>query len=213
MKYHPEYDVYYMGDGDPYVFTEQKRDYGKIAPMAEGRNVLDFGAHCGFFNVYVSRNYPPAKIVSVEPDARSHPALEKNMRPDTVLLKAAVVNKNYGAKDIPIYLGGNYASKTTTEAIRGREVIHVPVVKFQKLLRAHKIGFIKCDCEGGEYNLDWSDLPDTVRAIAMEFHFKRFDWEAEMHALDKILLGQGFTHVHKPKYNSFSKISKGMYMR
>jgi FkbM family methyltransferase len=213
VKYHPEFGVYYMGEGDPYVFTEQRRDYGKIAHMAEGRNVLDFGAHCGFFNVFVSRTYPPAKIVSVEPDERSHPALEKNMRADTILLKAAVVDKSYEGSHIPLFLGGTYASKTTTEPVRGRDTVLVPVVKFQRLLRAHKIGFIKCDCEGGEYKLDWHDLPDTVKAIALEYHFRRPEWEAEMNAMDKVLLDQGFHHVHKPKFNGYSKISKGMYAR
>lgn len=49
MEYHEDHEVYFLGRRDPYVFTEQKRDYGRIAHRAAGKRVLDFGGHCGFF--------------------------------------------------------------------------------------------------------------------------------------------------------------------
>lgn len=213
MKFHEEYQVYYMGYGDPYVFTEQKRDYGLIAPRAQGKVVLDFGAHCGFFNVFVSRHFPPAKIISVEPDPRPQPALKKNARKDSIVIEAAVVNKDYPGSTIPLYLGGKQSSRTTTIPVVRREVVDVSVVKFQDLVKKHRVNFIKCDCEGGEYDLDWSNLPPSVESIALEYHFKRVGWLQKMRIVDQALLNQGFTHAYSPRYNSYSETSKGMYIR
>ena len=212
MRYHEEYDVYFVGDGDPYVFTEQQRDYGRVAERAVSARVLDFGAHCGFFNVFLSRNHAPKSIISVEPDIRMEEVLRKNIRPDTELHMAAVVDQEYPDLFVPLYLGKTFSATNSVEPFRGRVEVEVPVVPFQDLLLSG-VEFIKCDCEGGEYSLNWSDLPATVHTIAIEFHFHRPNWEFKMAEIDKALLDQGFTHVKAPKVNNYSKITTGLYVR
>lgn len=212
MRYHKDYDVYFVGDGDPYVFTEQKRDYGRVAERAVSARVLDFGAHCGFFNVFLSRNHAPKSIISVEPDIRMEEVLRKNIRPDTELHLAAVVDRQYPDLFVPLYLGKTFSATNSIEPFRGRDTVDVPVVHFQELLETG-VEFIKCDCEGGEYSLIWSDLPTSVHTIAIEFHFHRPSWEVAMENIDWTLRNQGFTHVKVPKVNNFSKITTGLYVR
>lgn len=213
MQYHEEHKVWYLGHGDPYVFTEQKRDYGRVAHRAKDAIVLDFGAHCGFFNVYLNRNFRPAKIISVEPDVRMEDVLKLNTdESNTLLLSGAVVDETYPEMTIPLYLGKTFSATNSVEPFRGREAVQVPVLHFQRLLE-HCVTFIKCDCEGGEYSLNWNNLPSIVHTIAIEFHFHRRDWYSKMVEIDKSLISQGFTHVKQPKLNSFQKISTGLYVR
>lgn len=212
LKYHKEFGVYYFCDGDPYVFTEQKRDYGRVAARADDAVVLDFGAHCGFFNVFLSRNYSPAKIISVEPDKRLAPILRKNARCGTEVHIAAVVDKSFKAKEIEFYLGKNFAATNSIEPYRGREKVTVPTIKFQDLLK-RGVTFIKCDCEGGEYSLDWTKLPKRVHTIAIEFHYMREAWKERMKEIDAQLVAQGFEHVRQPKVNDFRKVDTGLYIR
>ena len=213
MQYHPEYDIWYMGHGDPYVFTEQKRDYGRVAQRAENAVVLDFGAHCGFFNVYLTRNFNPRRIISVEPDKRMFEVLLKNINTDNTKLRiAAVVDETYPELTIPLYLGKTFSATNSIEPFRGREAVEVPVVHFQELLR-DGVQFIKCDCEGGEYSLNWNDLPTIVHTIAVEFHFHRSDWYHKMVEIDKNLISQGFVHIKQPKVNNFRKVDTGLYVR
>jgi FkbM family methyltransferase len=213
MKYNKENDFWYLGDGDPYVFTEQKRDYGRAAERARGANVLDFGGHCGFFNLYLCRNHPPANITTVEPDPRARPVLEKNCRDDTDIISAAVVDDSRAQRTIPLYLGKTFMATNSVEPFRGREEIRVPTIGFRDLLISRKITFIKCDCEGGEYGLQWKRLPSRVHTVAIEFHFARAHWEQQMMDIDAILLAQGFHHIKAPKVNRFQKISTGLYAR
>jgi len=214
MKYHEEHDVFYLGHGDPYVFTEQKRDYGRVAHRAIGARVLDFGAHCGFFNVFLNRTAIPAHITSVEPDPRVQEVLHRNCNMDrTRIIEAAVVNNDVYEEGgtLPLHLGKTFSATCSLEHFRGRETVEVPLVSFQTLCENKH--FIKCDCEGGEYGLDWSDIPDRVHTIAIEFHFARPQWAEQMHVIDEQLLFQGFTHIKAPKLNTFQKISTGLYVR
>lgn len=212
MQYHDEYKVWYLGHGDPYVFTEQRRDYGRVAERARGARVLDFGAHCGFFNVYLSRNFEPDSIISVEPDMRMVDVLRRNAMFGTEIHMAAVVDLSYEFTTIPLYLGKTFSATNSIEPFRGREEVQVPVVHFQELL-ATGVNFIKCDCEGGEYSLDWSNLPNSVHTIAIEFHFNRTAWAEQMQKIDDTIIGQGFRHIRKPKVNNFRKIDTGLYVR
>lgn len=212
MQYHDVHQVHYLGAGDPYVFTEQKRDYGKVAERAKGKRVLDFGAHCGFFNVFLSRNYAPESIISIEPDPRAEEVLRKNIRADTELHMAAVVDEKYPYLTIPLYLGKTFSATNSVEPFKGRAKVEVPVLHFQAILETG-VQFIKCDCEGGEYSLNWDGLPDTVETIAIEFHFHRPNWEGFMMDIHESLIDQGFKDVKKPKLNTFQKISTGLYVR
>lgn len=213
MQYHAEFDIYYQGHGDPYVFTEQKRDYGKVVHRAVGANCLDFGAHCGFHNVFLARNAHPYQIISVEPDIRLHPMLEKNCMFGTEIVYAAVVDQTCKDETLPLHLGKTFAATNSLEHFRGREIVQVPTVSFQELVNRFDIQYIKCDCEGGEYNLDWTNLPSRVHTVAIEYHFHRLWWEEQFQVIDHQLLEQGFTHLRIPKVNNFQKISVGLYVR
>lgn len=211
IRYHEDWDIYYAVDGDPYVWTEQRRDYLKVTERANGADVLEFGSHCGFHNLWLTRNANPRSITSVEADPRLEPLIRKNMRPDTNLIMAAVVDDP--EKDtVPLHLGKSFTATNSLEHFRGRRVIDVPTVQWRDLLEKEP-DYIKCDCEGGEYLLNWADLPYSVATIAIEFHFHRDWWIEEMDTIDYELLQQGFRHIKKPKVNTFQKVNIGLYAR
>jgi len=208
-EFSPEIDAYIGAPADVYVYKEQNRCYGAMKDRLDGANILEFGAHCGFFNLWARRNAKPKKIVSIEPDPATYAVLEKNCGATSVIRQAAVVGADYASREVTLYRSKTYSSKNTIEPVRGREQVDVPAVKFKSLLRG--INVIKCDCEGGEYGLDWEDLPDSVHTIAIEFHFNKPDWTIER--IQRPLFAQGFKPVRAPKYNSFSKVGIGIYKR
>lgn len=212
VKFSKKHGVYYMRDGDLWVHETQKKDYGKVIELASNKNVLDFGGHCGFFNLFVSEENPKA-VVTIEPDVRNFPALERNCADNTTLINAAMVNDDYKKDNIDLYLGRKYSGSNSVEPFRGRQVVNVPVVKWKQTLRKYRIQFIKCDCEGGEYFLDWSGLPSRVETIAMEFHFHREEWCDKMWEIDEELQSQGFKHVKAPKVNRYFKGSNALYTK
>lgn len=212
MKYDGENDFFYISDGDPYVYTEQKRDYGRVISRANGARILDFGAHCGFFNLYACRSSTPSSLISVEPDSVVIPALRRNARKDTEIHQAAIVDSSFEGSVIPLYLGKTYRTTNSVEPYAGRQSVLVPVISFQSLLLTG-VNFVKCDCEGGEYSLDWSNMPSSVHTIALEYHFARERWHEEMKKMDDCFLQQGFSHIKAPKINTFQKVSTGLYVR
>jgi len=213
MIFHPEYGVWYLDHGDPYVFTEQRRDYGRVIQRAHEGRVLDFGAHCGFFNVYLNKSCTPVSVISVEPDIRMTEVLAKNVcQWNTEIHMAAVVDESFEESFVSLYLGKNFSATNSIEKFRGRKEVRVPTLKFQDLLRTG-VTFIKCDCEGAEYSLNWRNLPDTVRTIAIEFHFHRPGWAAEMENINGDLAMQGFRFLKVPKVNLFRKVDMGLYVR
>lgn len=210
IQHHPEFDIYYAGHGDPYVWTEQRRDYSRVTERANDQLCIEFGAHCGFHNLWLTRNTNPKHIISLEPDPRLEPIIRKNMRPDTELIMKAVTNLE--PDEVPLYLGKTFTATNSLEPYRGRREVMVPTIEWWDLLEREP-GYLKCDCEGGEYGLDWSDLPDSLRTVCIEFHFNRDYWHDAMHEIDETLLEQGFNHVKRPKVNTFRKIDIGLYVR
>lgn len=162
-----------------------------------------------FFNVFLSRNHSPEFIRTIEPDPRTEGVLKKNCRIDTEIIMAAVVSN--GPETIPLFLGKTFSATNSIEKFRGRTSVDVTTIDFKEVIK--DIDFIKCDCEGGEYSINWNDLPERIETIAIEFHFNRPHWEDQMREIDESLLGQGFVHVKKPKVNNFQKINTGLYVR
>jgi hypothetical protein len=66
---------------------------------------------------------------------------------------------------------------------------------------------VKCDVEGSEFSLDWTNLPACVRAIGIEFHTRRDLNRDKAKAIVATFAEQGFKPVHNLNMESnFSAI-------
>jgi FkbM family methyltransferase len=210
---HEPSGLWVRGDADIGVIAQQK-DYKLLMTLGLVKpKILDLGGYIGTFVWFAKKNLDPFFILSVEPDPRNAEVWEANWGndPDCMLIEAAVTQK--GGEKLPLYLGKTYASCNSLEHFRGRTTVEVDTVAFSEFLVGEPT-LIKCDIEGGEFGLDWSALPDSVEAIAMEIHQQRPQWIDQMKIIDQQILNQGFHHVRKPKHElTFHKVDIGVYHR
>jgi FkbM family methyltransferase len=191
----------------------QMKDYNSLlAADIQGARILDLGGFIGTFAWWAEKNLDPKYVVSVEPDPGNIELFHKNIGPKTKLIEAAVTMKT--GDTLPLYLGKTYRSCNSLEAFRGREKVDVMTIAFQDLFTHHEFDVIKCDIEGGEFGLDWTIVPDSIKFIVMEIHQQRPQWIEQMKVIDQQILDLGFEHVRKPKHvQTFHKVDIGAWRR
>ena len=209
------------------LWVRNKGDEGVVAQMKDYKSllgcgvknpvILDLGGYIGTFAWWAAKNLDPNTVISVEPDPSNLEVFNKNMelvsRNNWVVLYDAACTMTDG-DTLPLYLGKTYASCNSLEPFRGRQKVDVETVSFKRLLEKHQPDIIKCDIEGGEFGLDWTNLPEYVKFIVMEIHQQRPAWIEQMKEIDQQLLDQGFEHVVTPKHaTTFHKVDIGAWKR
>lgn len=191
---------------------KQQKDYKELIALGCKQDIiLDLGGYIGTFAWFAAKHLSPRQVISVEPDP-SNIAVYKQNFPLNTLYEAAVTRT--GGEKLPLYLGKTYRSCNSLESFRGREHIDVPTVGFEELLEKHLPTLIKCDIEGGEFKLPWTDLPPSVHTIAMEIHQAREEWLQGAVDIDTVLQEQGFKPVHPLKHKvTFHKVDIGIWSR
>ena len=175
------------GTMDGYVIAEV-RTYEKLG-IRPGDRVLDVGANIGAFT-RMAAEAGASLVVAVEPEPDNIAEFEFNAQfiptgTHVELVAAAAVT---GGPDlVTLYLtrGPNkgahsLARKNASNGgkkgpIPPRLSIEVPTVEWTDLL-AEGFDVIKVDIEGGEYGLDWTRIPNGVRALAVELHLSHQAW-------------------------------------
>jgi FkbM family methyltransferase len=184
---------------------EPPREYAALEPGPNDR-ILDIGAHVGGFMGW-AHSRGTRTIWSVEPAPDTFEVLEMNhahrkkMTPDADLriFNAAAV-ADPAPEKITLWMTKNHKSKASSMAsvqhARGREGVDVPALSFRKLIDDLKPTAIKIDIEGGEYFLDFSNLPDHVNKLAFEMHWVQRDKErAKALHIAETVESQGFREV------------------
>ena len=211
---HEPSGLWVRNKGDEGVIGQMKDYKSLLGCGIENPVILDLGGYIGTFAWFALKNLGPEAIISVEPDPSNVEVFKKNFgqHEQVILYEAACTMKTDDI--LPLYLGKTYASCNSLEPFRGRQKVDVKTVSFKTLLDKHKPDIIKCDIEGGEFGLDWTNLPDCVKFIVMEIHQQRPAWIEQMKEIDQQLLDQGFKHVVKPKHiQTFHKIDIGAWQR
>jgi autotransporter strand-loop-strand O-heptosyltransferase len=147
---------WYVNQATKEIFEDDA--YERFFEVEEGDIVVDLGASLGPFTYKILPKNPKQCYV-VEPLSYHINVLHKNVGEDNVkIIQGAITDK----KNIEITWDG------ITES--------VPTFSFKEFLnenKINKIDFLKCDCEGGEYDVFQPsniDFLKTIPKIVTEFH-------------------------------------------
>lgn len=154
------------GTLDEYVVKEQKT-YAPLFGLVKDQVVMDIGGNIGAF-AYFATKYGASQVISFEPDPENIQMFKKQAIPHSTLVKGAIAAKS-GTAALYLNSGKNKGMHSLQE-ISGRECIEVKTYAFEKALQRYEPTILKIDIEGGEYDLDFTCIPDTVEAIAIELH-------------------------------------------
>ena len=150
--------------------------YLEIAPDAV---VVDLGANTGAFTMLALAHGPGVKVVSVEPH-RVHAA---------ALRRQAALNGWAGRVALePCFIGGG--GGVPREILENPGCSGAGFLDQESFVRKHRlerIDFLKCDIEGGEFELFAAESPllEITRQLAMEVHGHAGDRHAFIRALER----------------------------
>ena len=159
-------DGFYFGEKEEDYIAHTKMEfdrndmYDRIFTVDEGDIVVDLGASIGPFTYSILPRNPKHCYV-VEPISSQLEILKQNVGKENVtIVQGAITDK----KKIEIEWDGVIES--------------VPTFSFKEFLvenKIDKIDFLKCDCEGGEYDVFQPsniEFLKTIPKIVTEFHLK-----------------------------------------
>lgn len=168
-------------------------DYEKYGvKIGSSWNIIDIGAAFGDFSILAAQMSKLNKIIAVEP------------LPSSVNLLIQNINNNH-LKNIKIYSGAISSSNKIIKIsedknnyghsrISQNSSISVPSLSLDQLLKKYSIShcdLIKCDCEGGEYDI-FTKLSSTtyqkIDRIVMEYHLFNFDSSKKFEKLCSVLI-------------------------
>jgi len=145
------------------VEFDREHMYNRIFDVEEGDIVVDFGGSIGPFTYSILNNNPKQCYV-VEPISKQIETLKINVERDNVkIIHGAITDKKY----MSINWDGEYEN--------------VPTYTFTEFLTQNnidRIDFMKCDCEGGEYDIFQPhnvEFLKTIPKFVGEFHLKKND--------------------------------------
>jgi len=150
--------VWYVDAAVKEIFEDNT--YERFFEVEEGDVVVDLGASLGPFT-YSILTKKPKQCYVVEPLSYQIGVLHKNVGRDNVkIIQGAITDKK------KIEISWDYITES------------VPTFTFREFLdenKIDKIDFLKCDCEGGEYDVFQPsniDFLKTIPKIVTEFHMR-----------------------------------------
>jgi FkbM family methyltransferase len=158
------------------IFIQQ--EYADLIPDEPITNVLDLGAHYGYFSLWIQSKRPQDKIHSlmVEPSKRCQRSLEKMVKYPKLggrfqYLQAAVGNPREQSTrffERPFMCGSLFSSSSQDCSY---EVKTMPLLDEQNPLEK-SFDLIKCDLEGAEWNflIHYTSLLEKSKYLVMEWH-------------------------------------------
>lgn len=154
------------------AITREVLGYFKIFSGYSGGTILDLGANIGAFSFECNKRYPSSLVVAVEPDPENFSLLVKNA-PNAVHIQAAV-SKYDGSTFLYLNEGENKGLHSIREIQGRKSKVVVATISFSSLLEKYKPEVLKIDIEDAEYYIseELSNLPDCVKAIAIELHLR-----------------------------------------
>ena len=210
--------LYRPDTNDLSVISEIREYAGLLAELQPDDVVLDLGANIGVMTFTMLQKV--ARVIAVEPEPgnlevlyANRDALDKYGRVD--ILECAATQET-GDRDFWINTGKG-KSMHSIEFRRGRTKTTVHGVAFSDIIEEWKPTVIKCDIEGGEYELvpTFASLPAFVRAVGLELHLMNKEWRATGAVeFDRMMRAQGFdTPKQPPKLGTSWSGTTAAYVR
>jgi|TARA_R110000824_G_scaffold115438_1_gene266541 FkbM family methyltransferase len=216
VEHNLQYNLYLrIGSTDKSCVKEVFKDYQKM--QLENKIVMDLGGCFGAFCRFALKQ-KAVHIHTYEPEPKNIPLLEKNLLLDgakkVTIYQKAVIKEN--TPTVKLYRGGRRGHSMESASIleiRGRESITVEACSFEKELERIKPAAIKMDVEGGEYSLLEIQLPEYVKELIVEYHFKRKALKEKCAELHNDLIMQGFKAIESPYLKDKNRHGLGLYRR
>jgi FkbM family methyltransferase len=184
---------------DKSVITEMPRAYGWLD--LEGKVVLDIGGNIGAFsNFAIERG--AKEVWAFEPEEENFELLSMNVGGRAKVFRGALISGK--DSEIKFYktTSGKNPGNYSMIPFKGREIVKVPAINFSSVLNELQPEVIKMDCEGAEYDLLKTVLPDSVQEISLEIHLNKREFKECAEKL--IALFDTWEMVKAPKYNDKS---------
>ncbi|MEN9920414.1 MAG: hypothetical protein RL538_307 [Candidatus Parcubacteria bacterium] len=138
------------------------------------KTILDLGAHWGDTAIYYALEYPPAKILSVEPSPDIFQRLvEQTKQFDGIVPLLGA----FGSKKevVDFYISENSLGNSLSRRSDQDRVVEVQVFDMDSLCEVASVpifDLVKFDIEGGEHNIFANPLiKEKARAFIGELHF------------------------------------------
>jgi len=158
------------------IFIQQ--EYSDFIPDEPVTNILDLGAHYGYFSLWLQSKKPQQEIhsIMVEPSQRCQRSLERMVQYPKLggrfqYLQAAVGNPKEERTrffERP-FMGGSLFSSSSEE---GHYDVKVLTLSSEPSLKDQSFDIIKCDLEGAEWDflIHYSSLLKNSKFLIMEWH-------------------------------------------
>lgn len=155
------------------VMREIERDYQidkvKIPPDSV---IVDIGAHVGVVSVYLAKRFPDHDIYAFEPIPELFALLLRNLEANNVKNVVAVnAAVTCDGRDVSLFGNLDVNSGGSSIIYNGAPKRCVAKsIRLQDQLDGRRIGLLKIDCEGAEYEILTDELLSRVDVIRGEFH-------------------------------------------
>lgn len=160
-----------------FKYREYKSAEGFIQKTT--KPILDVGAHMGLFSIYVRALNSDVEIIALEPEPdnfrRLIKTVEENNMEDIMVEPFALDVGTGGGKLVLSHDSQNHYLLRDDDA-KGVPVINVKTISLGDLCNKYsinKIGLLKLDIEGGEFDLlnNWTQEDfELIDALIMEYH-------------------------------------------
>ena len=174
------------GSSDIHTFREifLRAEYDiKLPDSHLPKIIIDAGANIGFTTLFLSKQYPTAKIFSLEPNGENYELLKKNTigYPNIYPIQSALWNTSGTIEILDKGFGvRGYVVENTNNALKGQEmnkpVTSMPSTTMAELVQKYQlssIDILKIDIEGSEKEVFSADiekwLPIT-KCLIIELH-------------------------------------------
>ena len=160
------------------------RCYADYFPFYQVANILDVGAHKGYFSLFAAMHTAPdSRIIALEPYEVNYQAIVANLKANSITTVTAVkagLAAESGTAELFLSRSCNHSVLSQYPKIIGNNEKHqsvmINVYSLKSLLDRYRIDcidFMKLDCEGGEYSILFETDSETlsrIRTLSMEFH-------------------------------------------
>ena len=195
--------------------------YSAYFPFYKKCDIIDIGAHKGFFAHYAALNCSAdSRIICLEPSKSNYTQLIENKNLNGLknvhAINKAVLSKS-GMATLHILSPANnsilseYENVINKSSNSAESVEVMTISQIMDEFQLEKIDFLKMDCEGSEYDILYGLDPSIfakIKVISLEFH-DLIEPEKSGHSLALFLSDHGFKIVDFSYMESISTIHSG----